>query len=136
MATREDRITSTLAAVLLLIVGYALGYWSASATPEVPLVFQSASGEGRGETGVLTEEDLRALTAPASASPVGGTSGVVHGTQTQQGAFVASVNGSKYYTTDCSEVRRISEQNRIWFESEEEARSAGYERSACLERQQ
>lgn len=50
------------------------------------------------------------------------------------GAFVASAKGEKYYHPDCPEVRRIKEENLVWFETEEEARSSGYDPSACVEK--
>ena len=40
--------------------------------------------------------------------------------------FVASRNGERYYIPTCSGAQRIKEENKIWFASEEEARSAGY----------
>jgi len=42
-------------------------------------------------------------------------------------SFVASKNGTTYYKTDCS--NRISEANKIYFKTEEEAQKAGYRRS-------
>lgn len=43
-----------------------------------------------------------------------------------QGLLVASKNGSKYHYPWCSGGKSISEQNKIWFDSVEEARQAGY----------
>jgi len=43
-----------------------------------------------------------------------------------QGLLVASKNGSKYHFPWCSGGKRISEKNKIWFDSVEEARKAGY----------
>jgi len=42
------------------------------------------------------------------------------------GKIVASQNGTKYYFTHCSGVKRIKEVNKIYFDSEPEAISAGY----------
>ena len=43
------------------------------------------------------------------------------------GLLVASKNGSKYHFPWCSGAQRMKEENKIWFESKEEAQSAGYE---------
>ena len=43
-----------------------------------------------------------------------------------QGLLVASKNGSKYHYPWCSGGKRISEKNKIWFDSTEDARKAGY----------
>ena len=43
-----------------------------------------------------------------------------------QGLLVASKNGSKYHYPWCSGGKRISEKNKIYFNSVEDARKAGY----------
>jgi hypothetical protein len=45
---------------------------------------------------------------------------------TAQGLLVASKNGSKYHYPWCGGGKRISEKNKIWFDSIEQARKAGY----------
>ncbi len=49
------------------------------------------------------------------------------------GSFVASVNGTKYYPIGCSGAGRINEENKIYFDSAEAARAAGYEISVLCE---
>lgn len=44
-----------------------------------------------------------------------------------RGQYFASINGTKYYPSSCSGSRRVKEENRIWFETESEAKEAGYE---------
>ena len=46
------------------------------------------------------------------------------------GVFLASISGAKYYLPDCSGVARIKEENRIWFDTREDAEKAGYEPAA------
>jgi|TARA_Y100000310_G_scaffold345555_1_gene466539 hypothetical protein len=43
------------------------------------------------------------------------------------GAVVASRNGTKYHFPWCSGAQRMNESNKVWFNSIEEARAAGYE---------
>lgn len=43
----------------------------------------------------------------------------------EKGSIVASKSGTKYYFTWCSGVSRIKEENKVYFESEEEARGRG-----------
>lgn len=43
------------------------------------------------------------------------------------GGVVASKKGTKYHLPWCSGAQTISEENRVYFESEEAAREAGYE---------
>ncbi len=42
------------------------------------------------------------------------------------GKYVASRNGKKYYLPSCSGAKSISEANKIWFSTKEEAEKAGY----------
>ena len=46
-------------------------------------------------------------------------------TQTSTGKIVASKNGTKYYFQDCHGVGNIKEENKIYFQSEEQAIAAG-----------
>jgi hypothetical protein len=43
------------------------------------------------------------------------------------GEVVASKTGTKYHFPWCSGARTIAEKNKIWFNSAEEARKAGYQ---------
>ena len=42
------------------------------------------------------------------------------------GKYVASKNGKKYHLLWCSGAQTISEKNKIWFNSKEDAEKAGY----------
>lgn len=44
--------------------------------------------------------------------------------------FVASKNGTKYYPSNCKSANRIKEENRVYFKTEQEAQSSGYERTS------
>lgn len=43
-----------------------------------------------------------------------------------QGAVVGSKNSDKYHLPDCPGAKQISEQNKVWFDSIEAAKKAGY----------
>ncbi len=43
----------------------------------------------------------------------------------KEGKYVASKSGSKYYLPSCSGVKRIKEENKVWFASIEDAKAAG-----------
>ncbi|OHB17243.1 MAG: hypothetical protein A2749_00045 [Parcubacteria group bacterium RIFCSPHIGHO2_01_FULL_45_26] len=40
--------------------------------------------------------------------------------------FVASKTGTKYYYPSCSGASRIKETNKVWFNTKEQAKRAGY----------
>lgn len=50
-------------------------------------------------------------------------------TSATSGSFVASKQGKKYFPVDCGTAKAIKEENKVYFGSETEAVSAGYERS-------
>ncbi|MCC6290949.1 hypothetical protein IT398_02695 [Candidatus Nomurabacteria bacterium] len=52
------------------------------------------------------------------------SSGQVNSTATG-GNFVASKNGSRYYLPGCPGVKRIKEENKIWFRTKAEAEDRG-----------
>lgn len=43
------------------------------------------------------------------------------------GNFVASKNSDKFHRTDCRYAASIAEQNRVWFDTVDEAEAAGYQ---------
>jgi hypothetical protein len=56
----------------------------------------------------------------------GGVSSFQSASVVQAGAFVASKSGTKYHLPWCSSAGRIKEENKIWFQTKEEAEKAGY----------
>ena len=48
--------------------------------------------------------------------------------------YVASKNGSKYYLPTCTAVKRITEPNRVYFATKQEATDAGYTPAANCKR--
>ena len=105
--------------------------WAAGVT----LVVFTAFGLGRAtapipeKSPIVVEKfPLQASVAETSMGETQGNSATPFGTAPNKiGKFVASKNGTKYYLPSCSGANRIKEENRIWFVSEQEAESSGYE---------
>ncbi|NOQ68028.1 hypothetical protein GQ568_01140 [Patescibacteria group bacterium] len=53
--------------------------------------------------------------------------------QNKTGMFVASKNSKIYHKPDCKYVKRIKEENKIWFQSVKEAEDKGYSPHNCAE---
>jgi len=53
--------------------------------------------------------------------------------QNKNGVFVASKNSKIYHRPDCKYVKRIKEENKIWFQSAKEAGDRGYTLHNCGE---
>ncbi|MCK4891688.1 MAG: hypothetical protein KAS78_03405 [Candidatus Pacebacteria bacterium] len=45
--------------------------------------------------------------------------------------FVASKNSKIYHKPDCRYVKSINEENKIWFQSDEEPKNIGYSPHSC-----
>ena len=81
---------------------------------------------------------LEADGAPAKSMSAGAINATINQTSSQDieiiedasiktgGAVVASKSGTKYHLPWCSGASTIKEENKIWFDSYEEARKAGY----------
>jgi len=52
----------------------------------------------------------------------------------KEGMFVGSSNSNKYHWPDCSFAKRIADENRVWFSSEQEAKDAGYVKCSSFEK--
>ncbi len=92
------------------IEGIPAGALPAAASAALPSGHASVSGAAHIETPA----------APKAIAPTAKTSGT----------YVASKNGTKFYLPTCSTAKRIKEENKIWFDTEDEARAAGFEPGA------
>jgi len=102
--------------IIVLVAGFAFGLGRLSKIEEnkLPLVIEQSeeSGEVLG-TSVTTQNPN--TKAQPSTNP-----------QTTMGKYVASKSGEKYHYPWCSGAKRITEANKIWFNTVEEAQAAGY----------
>jgi len=51
-----------------------------------------------------------------------------------QKTFIGSINSNKYHWPNCSFAKRISEENKIWFSSEQEAEDDSYVKCSNFEK--
>jgi len=98
----------------------------------------AGTGEGSGESELWIENlEASQKALPAAALEATSVDSKAPGVTTEShagpsakagvGEYVASKNGSKYYLPTCSGVKRIKEENKVWFKSAEQARAEGYE---------
>jgi len=52
--------------------------------------------------------------------------------QNKTGMFVASKNSNIYHSPDCQYAKRINNENKIFFNSAEEAKERGYSPHSCV----
>lgn len=96
--------------VAVAVISFYLGYVARAETAQATPVLIECPAEAYIPKGALS----------------GDTSSKTSLTLPKSGAYVASKNGTKYYSLDCSGVSRIKEENKIWFDTAESAESAGY----------
>lgn len=67
------------------------------------------------------------MQATGTAERLSISSSTIAGRQNNEtaGQYVASKSGKKYYPVGCSGINRIKEENRIYFDSKEEAEASG-----------
>jgi hypothetical protein len=140
LGSRSDKIFLCCLSALLLILGYSVGYFVAETKRPTPIVFEGNDTRPQ----ILSESDIEKLNSLAQAGTQNSPPAAVAGEQTENlpasvpqattnaASFVASVSGAKYYFLTCAETKRIKEENKIFFKTEQEAIDAGYSASSCV----
>ena len=104
--TEKEDIFIIAVIILVGFGGFGLGRLSKLYEEKIPVVIENAVTSGSTFAG--GEETIQELDAQGAKN------------------FVASVSGAKYHLPWCPGANTIKEENKIWFESEDEARAAGY----------
>jgi hypothetical protein len=112
-------------ALIIILVGlssFGLGRLSAFDESRQPITIEeegiaSANAETKTQTASIAKSTGE--TVPPAAAAGGKT------LQPRSGQIVASRNGTKYYFPWCAS--NIAEKNKIWFNSESDARAKGYQ---------
>lgn len=91
------------------------------------LVGRIDASESVGQTQIEVVYPDEMAVRSAGISPEGGdTSNASESvTQVNEGSLVASRNGTRYYTPGCSGISRINPENRVYFDTPEQAEATG-----------
>jgi len=111
----RQEVFTILLIILVAFGSFGLGRLSKIADSRVPVVIRAEDGAIIGEIG--PEGEVNSLGPNNTASVL---------IADQSGRVVASKSGAKYHFPWCSGALRISEANKIWFDSKVEAELAGY----------
>lgn len=106
----ESDIILTIAIILIALISFGAGLLIDFSENKEPIVIQNPSSTPNTNYSASIQQSLSI------------------DKQTEQGMFVGSINSNKYHWPDCPWGQKISEENQIWFSSEEEAQAAGYVR--------
>lgn len=112
-------------ATIVILVGlssFGLGRLSIQDDNKEPIIIEESSQ--------MAESSTIADAFIAGKLQVSAVSKSVSAPTAQGGKIVASKNGTKYYFPWCSGASRIADTNKIWFNSEAEARSRGLQPAA------
>ncbi|MDO8493505.1 MAG: hypothetical protein Q7S19_03120 [bacterium] len=93
----EKEICLVVLVTLVGLLGFGLGRLSRLEERRVPIVIKN-----------------EAISMQEGSTPI------------EAGKYVASKSGNSYYLPWCTGVKRIKENNKVWFDSEDEAKTAGY----------
>lgn len=74
---------------------------------------------------IIIDKNIK-IGLPTTTNNQAGNNSNVPKTTVISGNFLASINGKAYYPVNCDAANRIKEENRIWFNSREEAEAEGY----------
>lgn len=128
----KDLIVQVVVWILVFTAGWQFGMYMSPYNSAHTIVFEDRSCsacESSGGSPQILESlkiEAKALRETTVVSPD------VAGTQAQaRGDFVASVNSDLFHHISCASVKRIKEENKIWFTSYDEAVADGYSPSAC-----
>lgn len=109
--------TDLCVALAIFFVGMAsfgLGRLSVLWQPKTPLIIE----ENQNKESIHTESTKNDTSASFSDSK--SSAAII------QGKYVASKSGTAYHYPWCSGAQRIKEENKIWFDTKEEAEKKGY----------
>lgn len=114
--------------VLVALIAFGAGRMSAPEIVRNPIIID--------EPNASSSVNIFGTVSQSFNTPVGESAGTSLTNQSSaKGLFVASRGGTKYYWPWCSWAERIKEENKVWFNSEAEARQAGYSPSVCIPQQ-
>ena len=126
-----ERLNSREVYILLIIVlvgfgSFGLGRLSRLEEAKLPIRLEgAASGMTADSAAAFSSVAAEGAPPPAQATGAVPRQNDLVGLESG-GKLVASKSGAKYHFPWCSGAQRISEANKIWFNSVEEARKAGY----------
>tara|TARA_Y100000310_G_C20449060_1_gene699794 strand:- start:42 stop:419 length:378 start_codon:yes stop_codon:yes gene_type:complete len=113
----QDKIVNLVAFILVFVIAFLIGRLSI--------------GERVREISVSRLDIIKSEVINSVGETVRNDSGNAVN-NAEKGQFVGSRNSDKYHPLDCSWAKRIKPENRIWFQSKEEAEKMGYSPSSCV----
>ena len=119
----EGDITLGISIFLLIVMAFLAGRISAVSKTASPVIIEVPDTVLQKQA-ELQKTNLVDLALPETDAKVSAKRGIPE--TERRGEYVASKNGAYYYTADMYMATRILPKNRVWFNSQEEARTRGF----------
>jgi micrococcal nuclease len=116
--SQEDNILLSLFIILIILISFGVGYLISPNKKSQSIIIQKPKTTANIKTNTIEDH-----------TPDQATS-----TQKDQRNFTASKESDKYHHPDCAWGKKISSENRIWFDSEKEAKKAGYQPCSYIQK--
>lgn len=126
----EKDVILIIGVILIALISFGIGRLTVLKIPEEPLTIENPAGDSFANFKAnIADQEINASMRPTAA--IGNiVQSVPNQINSTQGKFVASKNSKYYHWPWSPSAKRIKAENQIWFNSEEEARVAGYGRSS------
>jgi len=111
-------ILLTAGVVLMALAGFGAGQLFSFFPNNQPIIIQQPAVSPVDFVNFVNSANSSALTQPSAVKS--------EEEPTAQKMLVGSINSNKYHWPDCPSAKKIAPQNQIWFNSEDEAKKAGY----------
>jgi hypothetical protein len=112
---KHREITLSILMILVALVSFELGYLSQGGKKASLNVLPPLTRE----IGNTSSEITQNSSYSSQTAALGNIEAV-------SGSYVASKNGTKYHYPWCSGAKRIKDENKVWFNTVEQALAAGY----------
>ena len=113
--------------ILVSLIAFGAGRLTAPEIVRNPVIIEEPNASGSSNIFGSVSQSV-----PAPAGDSVDPPRALTGQGSVEGLFVASRGGTKYHWPWCSYGEKIKLTNQIWFNSEKEARSAGYSPCGCI----
>ena len=128
----ETDIIIAVAFMLLAFFAFLVGRISSQAGEKEPIVIRVPDSvlQKQAEMDKIDLTELAFPKSPQNAAAPSHLSSI--STAEQKGQYVASRNGTYYFAANSLMAARIKPQNRVWFQSPQDAETKGYKPSRDL----
>lgn len=137
--TNKEKIKLLFASALIFSLGFASGHYNAeSGSAGNPVTIRESGADCASlfkSGGVISPDpELPGEAESGAAGAVLSDSGQKPSTASQAAVnlYASSKNSTLYHSRDCQYVKRIKEENIVWFGSQKEAEAAGKKPHSCL----